>query len=137
MGCLAGTWRTNNISAPQMQASGGAGGTLTVSRGGAFAINYDGIKPMTFQLPRRARGRCSTAGRRAASCSVDGDKLSGVTQSSTFNVKSQINGVSFNLPLPKVSPGSPAPWIGYTCAGNTLTLIHTPPGGAWTLTRTS
>src|ERR1700735_5011520 len=50
MGCLAGTWRTNNISVPQVHASGGSGGILTVSPGGAFLFNYDGMQPMTFSF---------------------------------------------------------------------------------------
>jgi hypothetical protein len=136
MGCLAGTWRTNNISVPQVHASGGSGGILTVSPGGAFLINYDGIKPMTFSFSG-GKGTMQYSGQASGQLHVTGDKLSGVTQSSSFNVKSQINGVAFNLPLPKVTPGSTAPWIGYTCSGNTLTLIQPPPGGTWTLTRTS
>jgi hypothetical protein len=50
---------------------------------GTWRTNYDGIAPMTFR--------------------VSGDKLSGTTQSSTFKVKSKINGVSFSLPLPRVT----------------------------------
>jgi hypothetical protein len=136
MGCLAGTWRTNNISVPQVHASGGSGGILTVSPGGAFLINYDGIKPMSFSFSG-GKGTMQYSGQASGQLHVTGDKLSGVTQSSSFNVKSQINGVAFNLPLPKVTPGTTAPWIGYTCSGNTLTLIQPPPGGTWTLTRTS
>jgi len=136
MGCLAGTWRTNNISVPQVHASGGSGGILTVSPGGAFLINYDGIKPMTFSFSG-GKGTMQYSGQASGQLHATGDKLSGVTQSSSFNVKSQINGVAFNLPLPKVTPGTTAPWIGYTCSGNTLTLIPPPPGGTWTLTRTS
>jgi hypothetical protein len=61
----------------------------------------------------------------------------GCLAGTSFKVKSQINGVSFNLPLPKVVPGSQVPWVGYTCSGNTLTLINPPPGGSWSMTRTS
>jgi hypothetical protein len=136
MGCLAGTWRTNDISVPQVHASGGSGGILTVSPGGAFLINYAGIKPMTFSFSG-GKGTMQYSGQASGQLHATGDKLSGVTQSSSFNVKSQINGVAFNLPLPKVTPGTTAPWIGYTCSGNTLTLIDPPPGGTWTLTRTS
>jgi hypothetical protein len=135
MGCLAGTWRTNNISVPQVHASGGSGGILTVSPGGAFLINYAGIKPMTFSFSG-GKGTMQYSGQASGQLHATGDKLSGVTQSSSFNVKSQINGVAFNLPLPKVTHGTTAPWIGYTCSGNTLTLIDPPPGGTWTLTRT-
>jgi hypothetical protein len=136
MGCLAGTWRTNSISVPQVHASGGAGGILTISPGGAFSVNYNGIQPMTFNY-NGVKGSMQYSGQASGQLHVSGDKLSGVTRSSTFNVKSQINGVAMNLPLPKVTPGTTAPWIGYTCAGNTLTLIQPSPGGSWTLTRTS
>jgi hypothetical protein len=136
MGCLAGTWRTNSISVPEVAASGGSGGTLTISPTGAFSVNYNGIKPMTFNY-NGVKGSMQYSGQASGQLHVSGDKLSGVTQSSTFNIKSQINGVAMNLPLPKVTPGTTAPWIGYTCSGNTLTLVQPPPGGSWTLTRTS
>jgi hypothetical protein len=135
MGCLAGTWRTNSISVPQVHASGGSGGILTVSPTGAFSVNYNGIKPMTFNY-NGVKGSMQYSGQASGQLHVSGGKLSGVTQSSSFNVKSQINGVAMNLPLPKVTPGTTAPWIGYTCSGNTLTLVEPPPGGSWTLTRT-
>jgi hypothetical protein len=135
MGCLAGTWRTNSISVPAVHASGGAGGMLTVSPTGAFSINYNGIKPMTFSY-NGVKGSMQYSGQASGQLQVSGDKLSGVTQSSTFSVKSQINGVAINLPLPKVAPGTTAPWTSYTCSGNTLTLVPPPPGGSWTLTRT-
>jgi hypothetical protein len=136
MGCLAGTWQTNSVSIPQMKLSGGAGGTLTISNTGAFAVNYNGIQPMTFSY-NRVKGSMQYSGQASGQLHVNGTKLSGVTQSSTFKVKSEINGVSFNLPLPKVKAGTTAPWIGYTCSGNTLTLINPPPGGSWSMTRTS
>jgi hypothetical protein len=136
MGCLAGTWQTNSVSIPQVKLSGGAGGTLTISGTGAFAVNYNGIQPMTFSY-NGVKGSMRYSGQASGQLRVSGNKLSGVTQSSTFKVKSQINGVSFNLPLPKVVPGSKVPWVGYTCSGNTLTLINPPPGGSWSMTRTS
>jgi hypothetical protein len=135
MGCLAGTWRTNSISVPEVHASGGSGGMLTVSPTGAFSVNYNGIKPMTFNY-NGVKGSMQYSGQASGQLHVNGDKLSGVTQSSTFTIKSQINGVAMNLPLPKVTPGTTAPWIGYTCSGNTLTLVQPAPGGNWTLTRT-
>jgi hypothetical protein len=83
------------------------------------------------------KGSLRYSGQASGQLRVSGNKLSGVTRSSTFNVKSQINGVSFNLPLPKVTAGSTAPWVGYTCSGNTLTLIEPQSAGTWSLTRTS
>jgi len=136
MGCLAGTWRTNSISLPEFKASGGAGGMLTVDSTGAFAVNYNGIRPMTFNY-NGVKGSMQYSGQASGQLRVSGNKLSGVTQSSTFNVKSQINGVSFSLPLPKVKAGAAAPWVGYTCSGNTLTLIEPASDGTWSLTRTS
>lgn len=136
MGCLAGTWRTNSVSVPQVKLSGGAGGTLTISSTGAFAVNYNGIQPMTFSF-NGVKGSMQYSGQASGQLKVNGSKLSGVTQSSTFRVKSQINGVSVSLPLPKVTPGTTAPWVGYTCSGNTLTLINPPPGGSWSMTRVS
>jgi hypothetical protein len=134
MGCLAGTWTTSNISAPEIKLSGGQGGTLTISGTGAFDIDYADIKPMTFE-DNGLKGSMQYRGQATGQLKLDGSKLSGVTQSSTFKVTSQINGHSFSLPLPKVRPGTTAPWIGYTCTGNTLTLIDPPPGGSMTLTR--
>jgi hypothetical protein len=136
MGCLAGTWRTNSISLPQIKASGGAGGIVTIGSTGAFAVNYNGIQPMTFSFDG-VKGSMQYSGQASGQLRVSGNKLSGVTQSSTFNIKSQINGVSTTLPLPKVKPGTTVPWIGYTCSGNTLTLIQPAPGGTWSMTRTS
>jgi hypothetical protein len=136
LGCLAGTWRTNSISLPEFKASGGAGGMLTVGSTGAFTVNYSGIQPMTFSFDG-VKGSMQYSGQASGQLRVSGGKLSGVTQSSTFNVKSQMNGESFTLPLPKVKAGTAAPWVGYTCSGNTLTLIEPAPGGTWTLTRTS
>ena len=136
LGCLAGTWRTNSISLPEFKASGGAGGMLTVGGTGAFTVSYSGIQPMTFSY-NGVKGSLQYSGQASGQLRVSGDKLSGVTQSSTFNVKSQMNGVSFTLPLPKVKAGTAAPWVGYTCSGNTLTLIEPAPGGTWSLTRTS
>jgi hypothetical protein len=136
MGCLAGTWRTNNITLPQVKASGGAGGTLTISGTGAFAVNYDGIAPMTFEF-NGVSGSMQYSGQASGQLHVTGDKLSGTTQSSTFKVASKINGVSYNLPLPKVTAGTQAPWVGYTCSGNTLTLIEPAPGGTWSMSRVS
>jgi hypothetical protein len=136
LGCLAGTWRTNSISLPQFKASGGAGGMLTVGGTGAFTVNYNGIQPMTFSFDG-VKGSMQYSGQATGQLRVSGNKLSGVTQSSTFNVKSQMNGESFTLPLPKVKPGSAVPWVGYTCSGNTLTLIEPAPGGTWSMTRTS
>jgi hypothetical protein len=136
LGCLAGTWRTNSISLPEFKASGGAGGMVTIGSTGAFAVNYNGIQPMTFSF-NGVKGSMQYNGQASGQLRVSGNKLSGVTQSSTFNVKSKINGVSFNLPLPKVTAGSAAPWVGYTCSGNTLTLIEPASDGTWSLTRTS
>jgi hypothetical protein len=136
MGCLAGTWRTNSISLPQFKASGGAGGMVTIGSTGTFAVNYTGIQPMTFSF-NGTKGSMQYSGQASGQLRVSGDKLSGVTQSSTFNVKSQINGVNFTLPLPKVKAGAAAPWVGYTCSGNTLTLIEPASDGTWSLTRTS
>jgi hypothetical protein len=136
MGCLAGTWRTNSISIPQVKASGGAGGAVTISSTGAFTVNYDDIQPMTFSY-NGVNGSMQYSGQAAGQLHVSGTKLSGVTTSSTFKVKSKVNGVSVNVPLPEATAGSTAPWIGYTCSGNTLTLLEPPPGGSWTLTRTS
>ncbi len=136
LGCLAGSWRTNSINFPEFKATGGAGGMLTISSTGAFVVNYSGIQPMTFSY-NGVKGSMQYSGQASGQLRVSGDKLSGVTQSSTFKVKSEINGVSFSLPLPKVTAGSAAPWVGYTCSGNTLTLINPPPGGSWSLTRTS
>jgi len=135
MGCLAGTWTTSDINVPQIKLSGGQGGTLTISGTGAFDINYAAIKPMTFD-DNGLKGSMQYGGQATGQLKLNGSKLSGVTQSSTFKVRSQINGHSFSLPLPKVRPGTTAPWIGYTCSGNTLTLIDPPPGGSMTLTRT-
>jgi hypothetical protein len=134
MGCLAGTWATNTISIPEFKVSGGQGGTLTVSGTGAFDIDYADMGPMTFD-DNGVKGSMQYRGQAAGQLRLDGSKLSGVTQSSTFAVTSKINGHSFNLPLPKVRPGTTAPWIGYTCSGSTLTLIDPPPGGSLTLTR--
>jgi hypothetical protein len=131
---VAGTWKTGSISVPQVKVSGGQGGTLTISGTGAFDINYDGIQPMTFD-DNGVKGSMQYRGQATGQLRLDGSKLSGVTQSSTFKVTSQINGHSFSLPLPKVRPGTAAPWIGYTCSGGTLTLIDPPPGGSITLTR--
>lgn len=136
MGCLAGTWRTSNITVPEVKASGGAGGTPTISGTGAFVVNYDGIAPMTFSF-NGVSGSMQYSGQANGQLRVSGDKLSGTTQSSTFKVKSKINGVSYSLPLPKVAAGTQAPWVGYTCSGNTLTLIEPPPGGTWSMSRVS
>jgi hypothetical protein len=136
MGCLAGTWRTNSINLPAFKASGGGGGTITIGGTGAFTVNYNGIQPMTFNY-NGVKGSMQYSGQASGQLRVSGNNLSGVTQSSTFNVKSQINGVSFRLPLPKVKAGSTAPWVGYTCSGNTLTLIEPQSAGTWSLTRTS
>ena len=135
IGCLTGTWRSNNISDPQLGLSGGAGGTLTVSSGGAFAINYDGVQPMKFHY-HGVKGSMQYSGQASGQLRVSGDKLSGVTRSSTFAIKSMINGVSFSLPLPKVSPGASVPWQTFSCAGNTLTLINKAPAASWTMSRT-
>jgi hypothetical protein len=136
MGCLAGTWQTNSVSFPGMNISGGAGGILTISPTGAFVANYSHISPMTFDY-NGVKGSMQYSGQASGQLRVSGSKLSGVTRSSTFNVKSQINGASFSLPLPKVKVGSTAPWVSYTCSGNTLTLLEPPPGGSWSMTRTS
>jgi len=136
MGCLAGSWQTQSVSVPQVKLTGGAGGTLTVSGTGAFTVNYAGMQPMTFSY-NGVKGSMQYSGEATGQLRVSGDQLTGVTQASTFKVKSQINGVSMNLPLPKVKPGTKAPWIGYSCSGNTLKLIDPPPGGSLTLTRTS
>jgi hypothetical protein len=136
LGCLAGTWRTNSISLPQFKASGGAGGMVTIGSTGTFVVNYTGIQPMTFSF-NGTKGSMQYSGQASGQLRVTGSKLSGVTQSSTFNVKSQINGVNFTLPLPKVKAGTAAPWVGYTCSGNTLTLIEPGSDGTWSLTRTS
>ena len=136
MGCLAGSWQTQSVSVPQVKLTGGAGGTLTVSGTGAFTVNYAGMQPMTFSY-NGVKGSMQYSGQATGQLKVSGNQLSGVTQASTFKVKSQINGVSMNLPLPKVKPGTKAPWIGYSCSGNTLKLINPPPGGSLTLTRTS
>jgi hypothetical protein len=136
MGCLAGTWRTNSVSVPQVKLSGGAGGTLTISSTGSFVVNYDGMQPMTFS-ENGVKGSMQYSGQASGQLRVSGTKLSGATQSSTFKVKSKINGVTVNLPIPKATPGTTAPWVGYTCSGNTLTLIDPPPGGSLSMTRTS
>jgi len=136
MGCLAGTWRTNSISLQRFKASGGAGGTLTVGDTGSFTVNYSGIRPMTFSY-NGVKGSMQYSGQESGQLKVSGSKLSGTTQSSSFKVRSQINGVSFNLPLPKVAPGTSAPWVGYTCSGNTLTLIEPAHDGTWSMTRVS
>jgi hypothetical protein len=136
MGCLAGTWTTASVNVPQVKLSGGQGGTLTITGTGAFNINYAGIQPMTFDY-NGVKGSMQYSGQADGQLRLNGSKLSGVTQSSTFKVKSEIDGRSFSLPLPKVKEGTTAPWIGYTCSGNTLTLIDPPPGGGLTLTRTS
>jgi hypothetical protein len=136
MGCLAGTWQTNSISLPEFKASGGAGGTITIGGSGAFTVNYNGIQPMTFSF-NGDKGSMQYSGQASGQLRLSGSKLSGVTQSSSFSVKSKINGVSFTLPLPKVKAGAAAPWVGYTCSGSTLTLIEPAPGGTWSLTRTS
>ncbi len=136
MGCLTGTWRSSSVTIPKVKLSGGAGGTLTISGSGAFVINYDGIQPMTFSF-NGVKGSMQYSGQASGQLRTSGNKLSGTTQSSSFKVKSQINGVSFNLPLPKVAAGTKAPWVGYTCSGNTLTLINPPPGGSWSLSRVS
>ena len=136
MACMAGTWRTNSISLPEFKASGGAGGMLTIGSTGGFTVTYNGIQPMTFNY-NGVKGSMQYSGQASGQLRVSGNKLSGVTQSSTFNVKSQINGVNFTLPLPKVKAGTAAPWVGYTCSGNTLTLIEPAPGGTWSMTRTS
>jgi hypothetical protein len=136
MGCLAGTWQTNSISLPEFKASGGAGGTITIGGSGAFTVNYNGIQPMTFSFNGN-KGSMQYSGQASGQLRLSGSKLSGVTQSSSFSVKSKINGVSFTLPLPKVKAGAAAPWVGYTCSGSTLTLIEPAPGGTWSLTRTS
>lgn len=134
MGCLAGTWRTNSVSLPGINISGGAGGILTISPTGAFVVNYSHIQPMTFS-DNGIKGSMQYSGQASGQLRINGSKLSGVTESSTFNVKSQINGASFSLPLPKIKTGSTAPWIGYTCSGSTLTLLEPPPGGSWSMTR--
>jgi hypothetical protein len=140
MGCLVGSWRSNSISDPQLGLSGGAGGTITVSSNGDFVVNYAGISPMTFSY-NGIKGSMQYSGQASGLASgqlrVSGDKLSGVTKSSTFAVKSKINGVSMNLPLPKVTPGSSVPWQTFSCSGNTLTLINPSPAPSWTATRTS
>jgi hypothetical protein len=136
VGCLAGTWRTNSISFPAAKASGGAGGMLTISGTGAFTVNYADIQPMTFSY-NGVSGSIQYSGQASGQLEVSGSKLTGVTKSSTFHVKSDVNGASVNLPLPKVEAGTAAPWVGYTCSGNTLTLLEPPPGGTWSLTRAS
>jgi hypothetical protein len=99
-------------------------------------MNYSHIQPMTFNY-NGIKGSMQYGGQASGQLWVSGSKLSGVTQSSTFNVKSEINGASFSLPLPKVKAGNTAPWVGYTCSGNTLTLLLPPPGGSWAMTKTS
>ena len=136
MGCLTGTWRTNSVSIPQIDISGGAGGILTISPTGAFVVNYSRIQPMTFHY-NGIKGSMQYSGQASGQLRVSGSKLSGDTQSSTFNVKSEINGASFSLPLPKVKAGNTAPWVGYTCSGSSLTLLLPPPGGSWSMTKTS
>jgi hypothetical protein len=91
-----------------------------------MTFTYNGVKG-SIQYRARASGQLR----------VNGSKLSGVTQSSTFSVTSKINGTSFSLPLPKVQVGNTAPWIGYTSSGSTLTLLLPSPGGSWSMTKTS
>jgi hypothetical protein len=117
-----------------MNISGGVGGVLTISPTGAFVANYSHISPMTFSY-NGLKGSMQYSGQASGQLRVSGSKLTGVTQSSTFNVRSQINGASFSLPLPKVKVGA-APWVGYTCSGSTLTLLDPPPGGSWSMTKT-
>jgi hypothetical protein len=135
MGCLTGAWRSNSISDPQLGLSGGAGGTLTVSGTGAFTINYGDVQPMKFHY-HGVKGSMRYSGQASGELRVRGDKLSGVTRSSTFAVRSTINGVSFNVPLPKVSPGASVPWQTFSCSGNTLTLVNKAPAPSWSMTRT-
>ncbi len=99
-------------------------------------MNYGRIQPMTFNY-NGIKGSMQYSGQASGQLRVSGSKLSGDTQSSTFNVKSEINGASFSLPLPKVKAGNTAPWVGYTCAGSSLTLLLPPPGGSWSMTKTS
>jgi hypothetical protein len=82
---------------------------LTVSGTGAFSVNYSGIQPMSFS-DNGVKGSIQYSGQASGQLQVSGSRLSGTTQSSTFKVKSKINGVSFNLPLPKVTAGTKAPW---------------------------
>jgi hypothetical protein len=135
MGCLAGTWRSNSISDPQLGLSGGAGGILTVSSDGAFVVDYSSVQPMTFDY-HGVKGSMQYSGKASGQLRVRGDKLSGVTRSSTFAVKSMINGVSMTLPLPKVAPGTSVPWQTFSCSGSTLTLVNKAPAPSWSMTRT-
>jgi hypothetical protein len=45
--------------------------------------------------------------------------------------------VTYDGIAPKVTAGTQAPWVGYTCSGNTLTLIEPSPGGTWSMSRVS
>jgi hypothetical protein len=67
-----------------------------------------GIQPMTFD-DNGVNGSMQYRGQATGQFRLNGSKLSGVTQSSTFKVTSQINGHSFSLLLPKVRPGTAAP----------------------------
>lgn len=136
IGCLAGTWRSTSIRASGLNITGGAGGVLTISGNGAFVVNYSGIQPMTFTL-NGLKGSMTYSGQATGQLRVNGSKLSGTTRTSTFAVKSDINGTSFKLPLPKVVAGASAPWQSFTCSGNTLALINPTPAATWNWTRTS
>lgn len=136
MGYLAGTWRSSRVSVASLKVSGGAAGVLTVGESGAFTADYGGIQPMKFSDDGLA-GTMQYRGKVTGQLHASGNKLTGTTSSSTFRVRSQVNGTSFSLPLPKVAAGTTVPWLSYTCSGNSLTLITAPPASTWYLTRTS
>jgi len=136
MGCLTGTWRSTSIKDPELKLTGGTGGTLTISSNGAFVVNYSGVRPMTFSEDG-LKGSMTYSGQATGQLRVNGGKLSGTTRTSTFAVKSKINGTSFKLPLPKVVAGSKAPWQAFSCSGDTLSLINPSPAPTWKWIRTS
>jgi hypothetical protein len=135
MGCLAGTWRSTSLSDPSIKVSGGAGAVLTVSSSGAFTMNENATKPMTISY-NGINGTMRYRGLETGQFRISGNRLSGTTTTSTFSVKSKVNGVNINIPVPQATPGSTVPFLSFTCSGNTLTLVA-PQESTWHFTRTS
>jgi hypothetical protein len=136
MGCLAGSWRSNNVSDANLHIVGGAGAILTISGNGHFVMNAAGMKPLTA-AEAGIKTSMRFVGQESGVFRVSGNKLTGTYHPGNLTVRASFGGTTINLPLSKFSKDSNGvAWESFSCSGNTLTMINPPPASSWTFSRT-
>jgi hypothetical protein len=136
MGCLAGTWRSDDITDPHLSLKGGAGAVLTISGDGGFTMNTSSMKP----VKGTEQGISATmryTGQESGHFRVSGAKLVGTSYSAgDMTVDSTVDGQTFTMPMSDFSKDAHGMgWESFSCSGNTLTMINPPPASSWSFTR--